>query len=248
MCTVIEQQQLAIINHLTKAVAEKNAVNNKVLEVERSSLIEKHDQPQSNIPNFKQRTWTEREREMSEERNGKLQHQNDYIDMKPDIIDLGDSDQPQSLGTLILEDTNSENQLCKSMDRDDDEHQSNDSQLTMSIADREHRKWLNPDVELLNNPYTAESIEQRTRQSMEDKNEEINHVVNDSENNDDDDGDVNAIEKKKFFSDRDITRYKRDYYLPKNRPISEDGQVFSILNVSKDSNLHLIYIISIYIY
>ena len=105
--------------------------------------------------------------------------------------------------------------------------------IIMEIAEREHRKWLNPDVKLIHNPYTIESIEQRTKQLLEQQQSSIEDASierdgNGSEDEDEDDG----FEKKKFFSDRDITRYKRDYYLPKNKSVPDDSQVFSILNVS----------------
>lgn len=105
----------------------------------------------------------------------------------------------------------------------------------MEIAEREHRKWLHPDVELVHNPYTAESIEQRAKQlleqsSIEDINGENGHNEQNNEQDGEDDEEA-GIEKKKFFSDRDIARYKRDYYLPKNRPSHDDSQVFSILDV-----------------
>lgn len=109
-------------------------------------------------------------------------------------------------------------------------------QPIMPIAEREHKKWLNPDVALENNPYSIESIENRAKQmhsmdSLEDR--KISGDFDEQANN------VGEVEedqfaKKKFFSsNRDITRYKRDYYLPDSLTHNgDDKQTFSILNVS----------------
>lgn len=102
----------------------------------------------------------------------------------------------------------------------------------MEIAEREHKKWLRPDVELVNNPYTAEGVEARAKHLQELSSLELESGDNRQEDSEEEEDEATRFEKKKFFSDRDIGRYKRDYYLPKNRPTFEDSQVFSILNVS----------------
>lgn len=100
--------------------------------------------------------------------------------------------------------------------------------VVMEYAEREHRKWLHPDVALVNNPYSPENIEQRARQ-MHSITPTTDVGGGDDETSPEDD--ISEEEKRKlFYSDRDITKYKRDYYLPKDRP--KEGVVFDILDVS----------------
>lgn len=102
----------------------------------------------------------------------------------------------------------------------------------MPIAEREHRKWLNPDVSLTNNPYSTENIENRAKQmhsftsvdSSEDRKPEEDPEEIEEKNS----------EKKKYFSsNRDITRYKRDYYLPDSLAVQDAPPGCSILDVSR---------------
>lgn len=117
----------------------------------------------------------------------------------------------------------------------------------MEIAEREHKKWLRPDVELANNPYTEEGLEARAKHLLELSSLELEQVKNgENDSEDEEEDEATRFEKKKFFSDRDIGRYKRDYYLPKNRPTFEDSQVFSILNVGALNIFYIILIIFIY--
>lgn len=107
----------------------------------------------------------------------------------------------------------------------------------MEIAEREHKKWLRPDVELVNNPYSPENIENRTKSAC-------SSLVECKDNNGSEQGEeaeeeeISEDQKKLFYSDRDITRYKRDYYLPKqtemNKSLDDQHQQhsFNILNVS----------------
>jgi len=110
----------------------------------------------------------------------------------------------------------------------------NGEPIFMEYADREHRKWLHPDVELVHNPYTTESIELRAKQLQEQSSLDDASTAdgeNGEQNEEEEEEEEDGFEKKKFYSDRDVARYKRDYYMPKNKPLHEDSQVFSILNV-----------------
>ncbi|XP_075592176.1 uncharacterized protein LOC124500090 isoform X4 [Dermatophagoides farinae] len=111
----------------------------------------------------------------------------------------------------------------------------------MPIAEREHRKWNNPDVNLLNNPYSPENIEKRSRQKMMSFSPELLYSPDATLNDDRLDGMVMKPivdeeefvpeEKRKFFhSARDLDRYKRNYYLPKNKKLPEEKYSFSILS------------------
>lgn len=123
----------------------------------------------------------------------------------------------------------------------------------MPIAEREHRKWNNPDVNLLNNPYSPENIEKRSRQKMMSFSPELLYSPDATLNDDRLDGMVMKPivdeeefvpeEKRKFFhSARDLDRYKRNYYLPKNKKLPEEKYSFSILSVCKIfANLYIMY-------
>ncbi|KAF7489181.1 hypothetical protein SSS_01585 [Sarcoptes scabiei] len=110
-----------------------------------------------------------------------------------------------------------------------------DSIPVMTIAEREHRKWEHPDVDLVNNPYSPENIEKRNRNRLispdyvdsEESYDSYNHDQNDFREEE-----IVPEEKRKFFSSsRDLDLYKRDYYLPKNsRKKPNDYYSFSILN------------------
>src|SRR5690625_1442778 len=81
-----------------------------------------------------------------------------------------------------------------------DDHNGMTSPPAMPIAEREHRKWLTPDIDLANNPYSVESIEQRTRQmhSLTDS-EEAESSLSKKEEEKEEPEEVDAT-KKKFFS------------------------------------------------
>lgn len=107
----------------------------------------------------------------------------------------------------------------------------------MPIAEREHRKWNNPEVNLVNNPYSPENIEKRAQQKL--YSPELSYTLTDDEHPSiggmADEEELVPEEKKKFFSSaRDLERYKRDYYLPKQKKSEEN--TFSILNVNNYFN------------
>src|SRR6218665_649759 len=91
----------------------------------------------------------------------------------------------------------------------------------MLISKREHSKWLHPDVELANNPYTVENAQKRPKLS-----DDLLQPAQDDEEEDDED----TLEKAKFYSDRDMRRYKRDFYIPKLDDTPSEGPSFSVLN------------------
>ncbi|XP_075679470.1 uncharacterized protein LOC113791727 isoform X4 [Dermatophagoides pteronyssinus] len=148
----------------------------------------------------------------------------------------------ETIQILQRESSKSSNDQISSENVSDSSNSLNDSINipVMPIAEREHRKWNNPDVNLLNNPYSPENIEKRSRQKMMSFSPELLYSPDATLNDDRTDGMIKHIvddeefvpeEKRKFFhSARDLDRYKRNYYLPKTRKLPEEKYSFAILS------------------
>lgn len=81
--------------------------------------------------------------------------------------------------------------------------------ISGTIAEREHKKWENPDIQLKDNPYSIENLNTRIQQRAqmlslsEDSSPEV--VVDENEKQND----------SPFMSSKskDMSRYRKDYYV-----------------------------------
>lgn len=92
--------------------------------------------------------------------------------------------------------------------------------LTPTIAEREHKKWETPDVELKDSPYSVENLNSRLQRrslilSMDEESEDVTEeqpVIGDET-----EGDTSFLSSKS----KDFSRYKKDYYVKHNNSKEE---------------------------
>ncbi|CAG2113781.1 unnamed protein product [Medioppia subpectinata] len=90
--------------------------------------------------------------------------------------------------------------------------------MTCTIAEREHKKWENPDIDWKDSPYSAENLNSRLQQRVL----SLNSLNESSIERTDNTNDENEAESAFLSSNsKDMSRYRKDYYV-KQQPMSRD--------------------------
>ncbi|XP_054168123.1 homeobox protein 2-like isoform X2 [Oppia nitens] len=92
-------------------------------------------------------------------------------------------------------------------------------QMSCAIAEREHKKWENPDIDWKDNPYSIENLNSRIQQrsislslaneSSIEKSDDNNEDNNNNDNLDENEDNISFLSS----TSKDVNRYKKDYYV-----------------------------------
>ncbi|CAG2172664.1 unnamed protein product, partial [Oppiella nova] len=87
--------------------------------------------------------------------------------------------------------------------------------MSCTIAEREHKKWENPDIDLKDNPYSAEKLNSRIQQKV--FNLDYESPIDKTDDNEDKDVDSSFLSS----HSKELSRYQRDYYV-RQQPLSKE--------------------------